>query len=113
MNRKTDTSMRSSNVVACIWDFDKTLIPAYMQTPIFKEYDVDEKTFWREVNMLPKIYAERGIRVSPETVYLNHLLTFVKAGYMQGLSNAKLKRLGGKLQFCPGYRRFSRRCATP
>lgn len=102
MNRKTDTSMRSSNVVACIWDFDKTLIPAYMQTPIFKEYDVDEKTFWREVNMLPQIYAERGIRVSPETVYLNHLLTFVKAGYMQGLSNAKLKRLGGKLQFCPG-----------
>ena len=69
MNRKTDTSMRSSNVVACIWDFDKTLIPAYMQTPIFKEYDVDEKTFWREVNMLPKIYAERGIRVSPARKY--------------------------------------------
>ena len=76
MNRKTDTSMRSSNVVACIWDFDKTLIPAYMQTPIFKEYDVVEKTFWREVNMLPQIYAERGIRVSPETA-VKDTLSFI------------------------------------
>ena len=21
------------NIVACVWDFDKTLIPGYMQTP--------------------------------------------------------------------------------
>ena len=102
MNKKNDTTMRSSNVIACIWDFDKTLIPGYMQTPIFKEYGIDEKLFWKEVNLLPSIYAQRGIRVSPETVYLNHLLSFVKSGYLQGLSNAKLRELGGRLDFCQG-----------
>ena len=24
------------NIVACIWDFDKTLIPGYKQAPIFE-----------------------------------------------------------------------------
>ena len=52
--------------------------------------------------MLPAIYAERGIRVSPETVYLNHILSFVKSGHMAGLSNAKLRELGGRLEFCEG-----------
>ncbi len=106
MDKRNDTTMRSSNIIACIWDFDKTLIPGYMQTPIFREYGVDEKLFWREVNMLPSIYAERGIRVSPETVYLNHLLSFVKSGYMGGLSNAKLRKLGEKLEFCEGIPEF-------
>ncbi len=106
MNAKSDTTIRKSNVIACVWDFDKTLISGYMQTPIFREYDIDEKLFWREVNMLPEIYAKRGIRVAPETVYLNHLLSFVKNGYMQGLSNAKLRELGGQLEFCSGLPTF-------
>jgi hypothetical protein len=29
------------NIIACIWDFDKTLIPGYMQTPIFEHYQVN------------------------------------------------------------------------
>ncbi len=102
MNKKRETSMRSGNIVACIWDFDKTLISGYMQTPIFREYNVDEKLFWDEVNLLPELYAKRGLRVSPESVYLNHLLSFVRNGYMRGLSNAKLRELGGKLEFCEG-----------
>ena len=77
-----------------------------MQTPIFQEYGVDERLFWKEVNMLPEIYAQNGIRVSPETVYLNHLLSFVKSGKMAGLSNAKLRALGEKLVFCDGLPKF-------
>ncbi len=97
-----DASLREKHIIACVWDFDKTLIPGYMQTPVFEEYGIDEKLFWKEVNMLPAIYAKRGIRVSPETVYLNHILSFVKSGHMAGLSNAKLRELGGRLAFCEG-----------
>lgn len=98
--------MRTSNIIACIWDFDKTLIRGYMQTPIFQEYNIDEKLFWKEVNMLPELYAKSGVRVSPETVYLNHLLSFVKSGCMQGLNNAKLRELGAQLEFCDGVIEF-------
>ena len=97
-----NTNLRNKHIIACVWDFDKTLIPGYMQTPIFEEYNVDETLFWREVNSLPALYAKKGIRVSPETVYLNHLLSFVKSGVMGGLSNAKLHALGGKIKFCEG-----------
>ena len=33
------------NVIAIIWDFDKTLINGYMQSPIFEDYRVDEKQY--------------------------------------------------------------------
>ncbi len=33
------------NIIACIWDFDKTLIPGYMQAPIFDHHRVDSKEF--------------------------------------------------------------------
>ena len=100
--QENENTLHSGNIIACVWDFDKTLIDGYMQTPIFEEYGVDEALFWKEVNMLPEIYAKKGIRVSPESVYLNHLLSFVKNGKMSGLSNSKLRELGGHLQFCAG-----------
>jgi len=106
MKSNDDSSLREKHVIACVWDFDKTLINGYMQTPVFEEYGVDEKTFWEEVNKLPSIYASQGVRVSPETVYLNHILSFVKGGQMAGLSNAKLRMLGGRLKFCEGLPTF-------
>ena len=45
------------NIIAVIWDFDKTLVDGYMQDPIFKEYHVDASAFWREVNSLPEKYT--------------------------------------------------------
>lgn len=102
MMKKNETGLRDKHIIACIWDFDKTLIPGYMQTPLFEEFGIDEKLFWKEVNLLPEYYARKGIKVSPETVYLNHLLSFVKSGKMQGLSNSVLRHLGAKLKFCKG-----------
>ena len=51
------------NTIAVIWDFAKTLIPGYMQDPLFEKYGVDSEQFWKEVNSLPEKYQKRGIRV--------------------------------------------------
>ncbi len=90
------------NVIALIWDFDKTLSPHYMQLPLFEEYGIDENAFWRELDALPAYYARVGIHVQKDTCYLVHLLSYVKHGRMPGLSNAKLRELGAKIAFHPG-----------
>ena len=95
-------SLHSQNIIACIWDFDKTLIPDYMQAPIFEEYGIDEKLFWKETNLLPEYYHKRGQTVSKETCYLNHLLSFIRNGPLKGLNNSRLRELGKRLKFYPG-----------
>ena len=90
------------NVLAVVWDFDKTLISHYMQDPLFAAYGIDGPLFWSEVNALPALYKKRGVPVNSETIYLNHLLAYVRAGRMPGLTNAKLRQLGQKLEFFPG-----------
>jgi hypothetical protein len=97
-----DTQLRSRHILACIWDFDKTVIPGYMQAPLFKAYGIEEAAFWTEVNRLPEFYAKKGIRVSKDTVYLNHLLSYVKNGPLKGLSNQRLRELGAEITFCHG-----------
>lgn len=92
-----------ANVIAVIWDFDKTLIRGYMQTPIFKKYKIDESAFWREVNSLPDYYKqEQGVQVNKDTVYLNHLIKYVRDGKLKGLSNKSLKEFGHEQDFYPG-----------
>ena len=90
------------NVIAIIWDFDKTLSPHYMQDPLFDAYDVDDKVFWAEVNALPEYYARAGIHIQPDTSYLSHLLTYVQQGKMPGLNNARLNELGDEITLFPG-----------
>ena len=100
----------SQNIIALVWDFDKTLIPYYMQKPIFQEYGVDEKQFWEEVNQLPKLYEKQGIKVSPDTAYLNHILTYVRKGIFKKLSNKKLRDFGAQLELFPGLPDFFQVC---
>lgn len=99
-------SIGSNNIIACIWDFDKTLVPDYMQLPLFKEYGLDLKSFWNEVNALPKAYARHGISVSSDSIALNHILTYVKSGLLPGLNNKKLFSIGSKLKFFDGLPEF-------
>ena len=94
--------MAQQNVIAVIWDFDKTLINGYMQEPIFKKYDVDPKKFWAEVNSLFSRYAEQGIKVNKDTIYLNHMITCTAQGIFHGLNNELLGQLGKELEFYPG-----------
>jgi len=92
----------TQNKVALIWDFDKTLIPGYMQQPIFERFGIDEDTFWLEVNGLAQRYRGRGYTVSEEILYLNHLLTHVRSGKLRGLDNAALRTLGADIAFYDG-----------
>lgn len=101
-----DNTLHRQNIVACIWDFDKTLIPGYMQWPIFEHYGVDEKRFWKEVNQLPEIYRKRGLQVSGDILYLNHILTYVRHGKFPHLNNALLRKLGARLHFYQGLPEF-------
>ncbi len=77
-----------------------------MQQPIFEHYEIDEHTFWKEVNTMAEHYKERGYTVSGESVYLNHILTYVKAGKMKGLNNARLAELGAEIEFYEGLPKF-------
>lgn len=90
------------NVIAIIWDFDKTLAKDYMQKPIFNKYNVDEKLFWEENNNLVNEYKEMGITINKDTVYLNHFLTCVEQGIFPGLNNEVLKNLGSEIEFYNG-----------
>ena len=81
-----------SNIIAVVWDFDKTLISDYMQGPIFKKYGVDPKRFWKEVNELPAKYlSEQNVKVNPDTIYLNHFINYTKTGKFKGLNNSLLR----------------------
>ena len=59
MQSNDEALIYTQNVIACIWDFDNTLIPGNMQTPIFEEYGIDEASFWNEVNALPEVYQNK------------------------------------------------------
>ena len=96
------TTLFTQNIIACVWDFDKTLIPAYMQAPLFRRYGVNEDNFWAETNKLGEHYQKRGYHISGEIAYLNHLLTYILAGDMAGLNNRILRECGAEIEFYPG-----------
>ena len=91
-----------SNVIAVIWDCDKTLIDGYMQDPIFKEYNIDPKAFWDDVNKEVRSYTEKGLRVNRDTYYLNYFIRAAHAGMFPGLNNEKLREFGKKQKFYKG-----------
>jgi hypothetical protein len=91
------------STIAIIWDFDRTLTPGYMQGPLFRHYGVDPLDFWREVDALPEFYRRRGADlIGPDTLYLYHILTYVREGIFEGLDNRLLRELGAEIQFYAG-----------
>jgi len=92
----------TGNVIAVLWDFDQTLIPGYQEEPIFDYYKIDSEEFWKEVGQLTEYYQKEGIIVSPDTIYLNHILTYVKKGIFKDLNNKLLRTFGEILEFYKG-----------
>jgi hypothetical protein len=91
------------NVIAMIWDFDKTLIPGNMQGPLFRHFDIDETEFWSEVDGLESFYRSHGSElIQRDHLYLNHILTYVREGRMPGLGNELLRELGAEIDFYTG-----------
>lgn len=92
-----------SDVIATVWDFDKTLIPSYMQDPIFEHYDYDGMTFWSENDFEIAQLRKEGLEVNSDTYYLNKFIRMSAMGEpFDGLNNDKLRELGAKLQFFNG-----------
>lgn len=91
------------NIIALVWDFDKTLAPGYMEDPFFRYYGVEPRIFWDEANHLPRVYKDNGItHIAKDTLYLNHILTYVQKGIFKNLSNKKLRELGKRITFYKG-----------
>lgn len=95
-----------ANIIAVIWDCDKTLVDGYMQDPIFKDYDIDPHEFWAENDRRIKEYEQLGIRINHDTYYLNHFIQCAHDGTMPGLDNEKLQAYGRKQKFYKGIPEF-------
>lgn len=92
-----------ANIIAIVWDFDKTLVDGYMQDPIFKRYGVNASDFWKEVNALPEKYMkEQNVLVNKDTIYLNQFINYAKSGKFKGLTNKRLEEFGADLKFYDG-----------
>lgn len=93
----------NQNIIAVIWDFDNTLIPGSMQEVIFRHFGIDTRSFWEEVDNLPRYYQENfGVRMSNEFAYLNRFIEYVEEGIFPGLTNQRLREFGRDLEFYPG-----------
>ncbi len=95
--------MASHNIIALIYDCDKTLIPDFMQVPIFDEYGVDEGEFWTEC--LSIVEEDKNVNVDQEMAYMNAILRHVRGESdpkFGGLSNRKLRELGSEIKLFHG-----------
>lgn len=91
-----------ANIIAVIWDCDKTLIDGYMQDPIFEEYGIKPNDFWKDENAKVNQIIDSGIRVNKDTYYLNYFIECAHNGTFKGLNNEKLKSYGAKQKFYKG-----------
>ncbi|MBI2151672.1 haloacid dehalogenase-like hydrolase, partial [Candidatus Woesearchaeota archaeon] len=94
------------NILALIYDFDQTLIPGFMQEPLFKKYGVDGDEFWAESAALRSSAAQKGINMDGECAYMNLILRYVKNGKFPSLSNQELQDLGKEIVFYTGLPEF-------
>jgi hypothetical protein len=83
------------NIIAIVYDYDQTLSPNYMQDEVlFPTFGIDAKKFWSRCHALVK---DEGY--DNELAYMKALLDYLE---IDRPTNARLRELGGGLQFFPG-----------
>ena len=96
-----------ANIIAVIWDCDKTLVDGYMQNPLFEKYGIDSHEFWAKHNSTMKeLQNSHKVRVNEDTYYLNYFIKCAHDGTLNGLNNAKLNEAGKSLKFYAGIPEF-------
>lgn len=90
------------NVIAVVWDFDKTLVKGYMQDPIFEEYGIVGKEFWKENDRIIEEYRKQDVLLNKDIAYLNLFIRYAKDGRFAGLDNKKLETYGPLQTFYEG-----------
>src|SRR6186713_609442 len=98
------------NTIAIVYDYDQTLSPNYMQDEVvFPTFGIDAKKFWSHCHGLVK---EQGY--DNELAYMKALLDYLE---IDRPTNARLRELGGGLQFFPGlpdmFEEFRAKLLTP
>ena len=98
------------NIIAIVYDYDQTLSPNYMQDEVlFPTFGIDAKKFWGRCHTLVK---EEGY--DNELAYMKALLDYLE---IDRPTNARLRELGGGLQFFPGlpemFEQFEKGLLTP
>ena len=91
-----------ANIIAVIWDFDRTLVDGYMQDPIFKKFGIDSSKFWSDMEAAKEECAKRAYRVNKDTYHVNYFIRCAHDGTLPGLNNAMLKEAGSEQKFYPG-----------
>ncbi len=99
-----------SDVIATVWDFDKTLIPGYMQDPIFKHYGVEAAAFWKENSDEIEALQKKKLDVNKDAYYLNRFIRISQPEQpFDSLNNELLVKLGAELEFYPAPSIYSMR----
>lgn len=89
------------NIIAICYDFDGTLSPHNMQEgTIFKEYGIDSRGFWAEVNRMAK---DEGY--DKTLCYLNKLI-YDPEFRKKPLTEAMLTAMADKIEYFPGVESF-------
>lgn len=95
-----------ANIIALVWDCDRTLINGYMQDPMFKKYGIEPNDFWGRVHNEIENYEKQGFRVNHDTYYLNYFIKASKSGEFKGLNNGILREFGKEQNLYPGVQEF-------
>ena len=81
------------NVIAIVWDFDETLIPGYMQEPLFRRYGGDARAFFGEDAGTSRTTTEAALG-KPFAGWLPvmRILTYVRHGRVRWSQQCKPSR---------------------